>query len=46
MNMKFVKGMILGTIVSTGVMMMVTDNPSKRKLMKKGRQIAKRMGMW
>lgn len=44
--MKFVKGVIVGTIVSAGVAMMYVDGQmSKRKIMKKGRKIAKKIGI-
>ena len=42
--MKFVKGVIIGTVIATGVAMMYTDNMiDKRRMLKKGRQIAKKM---
>jgi hypothetical protein len=44
--MKFVKGMIVGSMIAAGVAMMYTDgmmNP--RKIMKKGKQVAKRIGI-
>ena len=42
--MKFIKGMILGGIITTGVAMMCTEGMSetKKKMMKKGRRIKKR----
>lgn len=45
--MKFIKGMILGGIITTGVAMMCTDGmtSTKKKMMKKGRYFAKKMGM-
>ena len=45
--MKFFKGMLMGTLVSTGIMMMYTDNMNKgkKKIMKKGKQMAKKMGI-
>ena len=44
--MKFVKGVILGTIVSAGVAMMYAESSlNKRKIMKKGRKLAKKMGI-
>lgn len=46
MNMKFVKGMIAGSLVSAGVIMLWVDsNMGNKKMMKKGRQLAKRMGI-
>lgn len=42
--MKFVKGMVLGTMVSAGVMMMWVDTKNARNtMMKKGRRVIKRM---
>lgn len=35
MNMKFVKGMVVGTLVSTGVIMMCMDAGGSQKLLKK-----------
>lgn len=45
--MKFVKGMVIGTMVSAGIAMMYmeTSNKAKRNIMKKGKQVAKRMGI-
>lgn len=47
--MRFIKGMIIGGIVTAGVTMMYKDeinmNKSRRKMMKKGRQIIKKMGI-
>ena len=45
--MKFIKGIMIGTIVATGVAMMYTEtsNASKRKMMKKGKQFIKKMGI-
>ena len=47
MNMKFVKGVVMGTIISAGVMMMYNDGmeKSKHKMIKKGKQFAKKMGI-
>ncbi len=47
MNMKFVKGMIIGGLISAGVAMMCTETmqPSKKKMMKMGKQFARKMGM-
>ena len=42
--MKFVKGMVLGTMFSAGVMMMWVDTKNARNTMiKKGRRVIKRM---
>ena len=45
--MKFVKGMLVGGIVTAGIAMMYAETmgESKRKMMRKGKQLAKRMGM-
>ena len=45
--MKVMKGMFMGALISAGVMMMYIDNGSmnKKKMMKKGKQFAKKMGM-
>lgn len=45
--MKFVKGIIIGTLISAGVAMAYSDSMSgtKKKMVKKGRQFARKMGM-
>ena len=45
--MKFIRGVILGTVVTAGAMMMYTDtvNNGKKKMIKKGKQFARKMGM-
>lgn len=44
--MKFTKGMIIGGMITAGVMMMYKDNNmNTKKMMKKGRQLAKKMGI-
>ena len=45
--MKFVKGMVIGTMVSAGIAMMYIEstNKTKKNIVKKGRQVAKRMGI-
>lgn len=45
--MKFVKGMMLGTAITAGAMMMYSGSidDTKKKMMKKGKQFAKRMGL-
>lgn len=47
MNMKFVKGMIVGGLISAGVAMMWKEEmqPSKRKMVKMGKQFARKMGI-
>ena len=43
--MKFVKGMILGTAIAAGMAIMYNEGMmNKKKMMKKGREIAKKMG--
>lgn len=45
--MKFVKGMIMGTIISAGVVMLYNENAkmNKKKMIKKGKQLVKKMGI-
>ena len=45
--MKFFKGMILGGMVTAGMAMVYAETmgKSKRKIMKKGRKIIKKMGI-
>lgn len=45
--MKFTKGLLLGGIITAGVMMMYADNNSinTKKMMKKGKQLARKMGI-
>lgn len=45
--MKFVKGVLLGTMVTAGTMMMYSDSidSSKRKILRKGKQMMKKMKM-
>lgn len=46
--MKLIKGMMIGTLISAGVLMMYNENNnmmSKKKIMKKGKQFAKKMGI-
>ncbi len=40
--MKFAKGIAMGALITTGVLMMTSDD-AKRKAMKKGKQIMKKM---
>lgn len=46
--MKFTKGLILGGLLTASAMMMYSEgiDESKKKVMKKGKQIAKRMKMY
>ena len=47
MNMKFVKGMIIGGLITAGVTMACSERimPTKKKMVKMGRQFARKMGM-
>lgn len=44
--MKFVKGIMIGGLITTGVIMMWNENEmSTKKITKKGKKLAKKMGM-
>ena len=44
--MKFIKGVIIGTVISTGVYMIYREtNMSGNRVMKKGKKFMKNMGM-
>ena len=45
--MKFIKGLIVGTAISAGVLMLYseTNKSEKNKMMKKGKKIMKNIGM-
>lgn len=45
--MKFVKGLVIGGLITTGVLMMVKDASmmDTNKLAKKGKRFAKKMGI-
>ena len=44
--MKFVKGMMIGGLITTGVIMMWNENEmSTKKITKKGKKLAKKMGI-
>lgn len=45
--MKFVKGMLFGTIMSAGLVIAYTEamGNSPKKMMKKGKQMIKKMGI-
>lgn len=45
--MKFMKGMLIGGLVTAGIAMMYAEtmDQNKRRMMKKGKQFAKRMGI-
>ena len=43
--MKFIKGVMIGGLLTTGMMMMYSEasNQTKKKVMKKGRNVMKKM---
>lgn len=43
--MKFVKGMLWGGIVSAGIWMIYNETMNNNRMMKKGKQFAKKLGM-
>ena len=45
--MKFVKGMVMGTLISAGVVMLYNEKNTiqKNKMMKKGRHFITKMGI-
>ena len=44
--MKFVKGLVIGGLITTGILMMWTDdNMYSQKMAKQGKRWAKKMGM-
>ena len=45
--MKFIKGMIIGGMATMGAVMMYNEmsNKNKKQIMKKGKQIAKKIGI-
>lgn len=44
--MKFAKGLIVGSMITAGIMMMYADeNRNMKKLMKKGKLMARKMGI-
>ena len=43
--MKFVKGMILGTAIAAGMALMYNEGMmNKKRIMRKGKELAKKMG--
>ena len=42
---KHYKGIIIGSMITAGIMMMYTDNMDTKKIMKKGKQMMKKMGI-
>lgn len=46
MNMKFVKGLVVGGLITTSVMMILNDNDmNTKKMAKTGKKWAKKMGI-
>ena len=45
--MKFMKGILIGGIVTAGIAMIYAEtmDQNKKKMMKKGKQVARRMGI-
>lgn len=46
--MKFAKGILIGGLLTTGIIMMYNQNEwniNKKKMMKKGKQFVKKMGV-
>ena len=45
--MKFIKGVMIGGLLTTGLIMLYTEKGimSKRTMMKKGKQMAQKMGI-
>lgn len=45
--MKFIKGILIGGLVTAGVAMVYAETmgQNKKRMMKKGKQVAKRMGI-
>lgn len=45
--MRFIKGIMIGGLITTGVLMMYSDSDmiNKKKIMKKGKKLAKKVGM-
>ena len=44
--MKFIKGVMIGGLITTGLVMMYSETGmmNKKKMMKKGKQMAKKIG--
>ena len=45
--MKFVRGMVVGGLISAGVALMCTEKmqPNRKKMVKMGKQFARKMGI-
>ncbi len=46
-HMKFIKGVMIGGLITTGLVMMYTETDimNKKKMMKKGKQMVKKLGI-
>ena len=44
-NMKFVKGMLIGGMIAAGAYMMYKETNTKKKMIKKGRQFIRKIGI-
>ena len=48
--MKFTKGLVVGGLLATGLLMMYNDtdmlNKNKRKIMKKGKKVMRTLSNW
>ena len=45
--MKFIKGVMIGGLITTGLVMMYAESgkPNKKSMMKQGRKLSKKMGI-
>lgn len=43
--MKFTKGLIIGGLLTAGVLMMCSEDCNTKKVTKKGKQFARKMGL-
>ena len=43
--MKFTKGMILGSMITAGMMWMYDNKMTGKKMMKRGKQLVRKMGI-
>ena len=43
--MKFTKGIIIGSVITAGIMLMYADDMNIKKMMKKGKQMMRKMGI-
>ena len=43
--MKFTKGIIVGSVITAGIIMMYSDNMDTKKMTKRGKQLIKKMGI-